>query len=117
MASSSSVALGIWLSVMSSTFSRAISCLARATVRPSPSSSASSAASVAEKAPDMLPSTARTAASMRAWSGGGGCAPSGISHHLLDLVAQRLGVERLDDVVGDAGLLGGDHVLRLALGG
>lgn len=40
-----------------------------------------------------------------------------MDHHLLDLVAQRLGVERLDDVVRHARLLRRDHVLGLALGG
>src|SRR5258705_304291 len=37
--------------------------------------------------------------------------------HALDLLLERGGVERLDDVVVDARLLGGDDVLGLALGG
>src|SRR4051812_35707321 len=34
-----------------------------------------------------------------------------------DLLLQRIGVERLHDVVVDAGFLGGDHVFGLALCG
>src|SRR3954470_17323592 len=34
-----------------------------------------------------------------------------------DLLLQRIGVERLDDVVVDTGFLGGDDVFGLALGG
>src|SRR3954468_4072364 len=117
-ASSSSVAAGIWLWLMSSTRSAAISDLARLTSRPSASSSESSAASPTVMAPESVPRTARTAASIRSWPGPS-CRmlPSGMRHHLLDLLAQRLRVEGLDDVVGDAGLLGGHHVLGLALGG
>ena len=37
--------------------------------------------------------------------------------HRVDLVLERLGVERLDDVVVHAGLLGGDDVLGLGFGG
>src|SRR5262249_16778919 len=40
-----------------------------------------------------------------------------LGEHGLDLGLQRLRVERLDDVVVHAGLLGGDHVLGLRLGG
>src|SRR5579863_4993203 len=35
--------------------------------------------------------------------------------HAGDLGAQRVGIERLDDIVGDAGLLGGDDIFSLAL--
>src|SRR3954453_12032384 len=81
----------MWLRLISSTRKAAISALALAMVRPNSSTSASSRA---------MPSK-----------------PSSMSDHLLDLVAQRLRVERFDDVAGDARLLGGNHVFRLALGG
>src|ERR1700733_12092004 len=42
---------------------------------------------------------------------------SAMRQHLLDFLAQGFRVERLDDVVGDAGLLGSHHVLHLAFGG
>ena len=60
MASSSSVAKGMWLTVMSSTRSAAISALAAAMVRPSASTSASSVVSCAVRSPRIVASTART---------------------------------------------------------
>src|SRR5436309_7361668 len=82
---------------MSSTRSAAISALAFAIVRPSSSTSANSEACRA----------ARSAVT---------AVPSSMSEHFLDFPAQGLGVERLDDVIRDAGLLGRDDVLCLALG-
>jgi hypothetical protein len=38
------------------------------------------------------------------------------AEHGVDLGLQRCGVERLDDVVVHAGLLGGDHVIGLRFG-
>src|SRR6185437_5698053 len=133
MASSSSVAEGMWLSVMSSTRSAAISALAEAMVRPSSSTSAISEVSLVSGSSSAMPRTARTTSATSSGSAPGkrpaiedrrsamadtvANTASGIPQHLLDLFPQRLRVERLDDVVGDAGLLGGDHVLRLAFGG
>src|SRR6516165_1038024 len=110
--------------------SAAISAFAQAMVWPSASTSASSDVSCADRSPLIVASTACTTSATISGSEPGWPAriaasrspspallPSAMNQHLLDLVAQRLGVERLDDVVGDAGLLGGHHVLHLALGG
>src|SRR6185437_17073956 len=133
MASSSSVAEGMWLSVMSSTRSAAISALAEAMVRPSSSTSAMSEVSLGSGSSSDMPRTARTTSATSSGCASGkrpeiedrrsamadtvASTASGIPQHLFDFFAQCLRVERLDDVVGDASLLGGNDVLRLALRG
>ena len=71
MASSSSVAEGMWLALMSSTRNAAISALAAAMVRPSSATSPSSAVSVAVRSPLMVASTARTTSATASGAGSG----------------------------------------------
>src|SRR5690348_14331888 len=110
---------------MSSTRRAAISSLAQAIVRPSASTSASSDVSCGERSPLSVDSTARTTSATRAGSASGCCSlisarrldswsTSAMAQHLLDLLTQGFGVERLDDVVRHAGLLGSDNVLYFA---
>src|SRR4051794_11294417 len=122
---------------MSSTRNAAISALALAMVRPSSSTSVNRVVSWAVKSPLIVVSTAKTTSatrsgSIKGWRAriaasrsasvpcsrrGSAAGVSGIRQHLFDLVLQRFRVERLDDVVGHAGLLRSDDVLHLAFGG
>src|SRR3978361_367903 len=122
---------------MSSTRSAAISDLADVMVRPSSSTSRSSEASFAVRSWLMVVSTARTTSVTIAdstWDwfvrieasfclsesmpmGAGSPLGSSMTQDFFNLALERFRVERLDDVVGNAGGLGGDDIFRLAFGG
>src|SRR5690242_8475627 len=140
MASSSSAAVGRCLSWISSGRSAAISVLACRMKRQSPSSSAYRLSSLAVMPPrkvattpwttfsislrsigrKSIPGSCSSTSRLRAWGTEFGNALIGNASEIADdagdLLLQGRGVERFDDVVVDAGFLGGDDVLGLALG-